>query len=690
VSSVTKACPSCAHPLPVEAAFCMMCGAATPQAIDKNTGEIRTYSADRIPSPDKSRLQRALGGNYELGKLIGRGGFAEVFLVHDKRLKRDLALKALRPDLVISEHLLTRFRREAETVAALRHPHIVPIYDIGEADGIAYILMPLIQGESLRALLMREGPRPVREATRIMLEASDALGAAHEAGVVHRDIKPENIMLEGKTRRVQLMDFGIAKAIDTSGDEGPGLTSTGMLVGTPHYMSPEQASGEPNLDHRSDQYSLAVVAYQMITGSLPFDGESTRAVLFQQMVGVPKSLRDLVPDVPASVAFTIDRALSKDPKDRFASMEAFSEAISGPDIWPLGATGATDAITAATPAPSTPTLGAATQATPVPKKRAWLPLAGVGVVLVAAAAFVLRPKTPAAPESMAAAPNTQAAAPAATPPATSSVAPPPSPTPTPAGSVAPPPPAATGTRRNPAGPTPANPPATPAAAPAAAVGSCQAAVTAKKWPDALKLCAAEGDAGNAASARLLAGIYRAGTGVEKSDAEAANWYRKAVGGGDAQAAHRLGIMYANGQGVTQNDVEATNLLRKAADGGVTEAWPLIAERYEQGLGTRRSDQEAAFWYRRAAERGSRDAQYNLGEMYNRGRGVQKSEDEAAAWFSKAAEQNHPAAEYQLGMMYLRGKGGLTKDEAVGLEWLERAAAQGHGEAIKEVAKRKRP
>ncbi|MCK6449206.1 MAG: serine/threonine protein kinase, partial [Planctomycetes bacterium] len=204
---------------------------------------------------------------------------------------------ALRPDLVISEHLLTRFRREAETVAALRHPHIVPIYDIGEADGIAYILMPLIQGESLRALLMREGPRPVREATRIMLEASDALGAAHEA----------------------VMDFGLAKqqVVDgpNCGTSSLLSTQTGMILGTPHYMSPEQASGEPNLDHRSDQYSLAVVAYQMITGSLPFDGESTRAVLFQQMVGVPKSLRDLVPDVPASVAFTIDRALSKDPKD---------------------------------------------------------------------------------------------------------------------------------------------------------------------------------------------------------------------------------------------------------------------------------------------------------------------------------------------------------------------------------------
>ncbi|MGE0439311.1 MAG: serine/threonine-protein kinase [Gemmatimonadales bacterium] len=660
-----------------------MCGAATPQAIDKATGEIRAYtSTDRIPSPDKARIQRGLGSGYEVGKLVGRGGFAEVFLVHDRRLKRDLALKALRPDLVISDALLTRFRREAETVAALRHPHIVPIYDIGESEGIAYILMPLIQGESLRSLLTREGPRPVREATRILLEAADALAAAHEAGVIHRDIKPENIMLEGKGRRVQLMDFGIAKAIDNT-DSGPGLTSTGMLVGTPHYMSPEQASGEANLDHRSDQYSLAVVAFQMITGALPFDGDSTRAVLFQQMVGVPKSLRDLVPDIPAALAFAVDRALSKDPKDRFPSMEAFSEAIAGPDAWPL--TGlSSDSVAGAVV-----TAGAATTPTaavPAPRKRSWLPAVGIVAVLSAVGAVAwLWPKGSATPATLAQNPVPQGAPPAA---------PPPAPVPAPSGPTA----TDSSTATRPPAAASSNRPATPPSAPTRTASppppppsaGCQALIAGRRWTDAAKSCTTEAEAGGVVAARLLGSLYQRGNGFTRSDSAAAVWYRKAVAGGDAPAAYRLGIMYANGQGTTQNDVEATALLRTAADGGVKESWPLLAERYEQGLGIKRSDQEAAFWYRRAADEGERSAQFNLGEMYNRGRGVQKNENEAAVWFSKAAEQGHPGAEYELGMLYIRGRGGLTKDEEVGVQWLERAAAQGHAEAKKEVEKRNRP
>ncbi len=668
-----------------------MCGAATPHSIDKVTGEIRQYSSDRIPSPDLNRLQRVLGSNYDLGKLIGRGGFAEVFLVHDRRLKRDLALKALRPDLVISEALLARFRREAETVAALRHPHIVPIYDIGEAEGIAYILMPLIQGESLRALLMREGPRPVLEASRILREASDALGAAHEAGVIHRDIKPENIMLEGKARRVQLMDFGIAKAIDHT-DGTPGLTSTGMLVGTPHYMSPEQASGDPHLDNRSDQYSLAVVGFQMITGSLPFDGESTRAVLFQQMVGVPKSLRDLVPDVPAGVAFAIDRALSKDPKDRFPSMDAFREAISGSDSWPPE--GAVSSV-APRPSVSTPNVGAAAVVA-TPARLRWVPVAALGAVAVVATAVALwsttrdrGPATPLAPVPVAVnpvAPTTTSTAPVPDP--GSPVAQKPSP---PAGGAQ----TAVAPNRRVSGTGPANPAAssparTPAVTPAPGSATCQAANGSKKWTDALKLCTAEAEAGSAVASRLLAGLYQRGSGVAPSDSAAAFWYRKASAGGDAQSSYRLALVYGAGTGVIQNDVEATNLMRKAAEGNVEAAWPLLAERYEQGLGVKRNDKEAAVWYRKAADGGERAAQFNLGEMFMRGRGVEKSEEEAAQWFSKAAQLDHPGAEYQLGMMYIRGRGGIPKDEGVGLQWLEKAAAQGHEEAKKEVAKRRRP
>ena len=673
-----------------------MCGAKTPQGIDKVTGEIRENTTGRLPSPDFSRLRKALGANYELGKLIGRGGFAEVFLVHDKRLKRDLALKALRPDLIISEALLARFRREAETVAALRHPHIVPIYDVGEAEGIAYILMPYIRGESLRGLLLREGPRPTREATRILLEAADALGAAHEAGVIHRDIKPENIMLDGKARRVQLMDFGIAKAIDAS--DATGLTSTGMLVGTPHYMSPEQASGEPNLDHRSDQYSLAVVGFQMITGSLPFDGESTRAVLFQQMVGVPKNLRDLVPDIPASVAFAVDRALAKDPKDRFPSMEAFTEAIAGPDAWPLGPTteltaGATSAVvTRAAVAPVT-----VVTAAPKPAKRRWIPVAtlgGLAVVATVVAVVATRsrstvpPVVPPAPQSAGPAPTTGAAAvpaPSPAPPATTALTPPPPPP------VASPAPAETRVSpRRPAVVTAKGDSAGAGAAAVPPVGSnCATAFRASRWSDAATLCRDEGEKGNAAAAGMMATLHQRARGVERSDSAVAYWFRKAAAAGDAQAAHRLGTMYASGTGVLQNDVEATRFLRQAGEAGIAESWAVLAERYEQGLGTRRDDKEAAAWYRKAADNHDRAAQYNLGQMYLRGRGVAKSEQEAANWLSKAAEQNHPGAEYEIGMMYVRGRG-LPKDEVVGLQWLERAAQHGHQEAKKEVEKRRRP
>jgi serine/threonine-protein kinase len=231
VASPTHLCPSCNTALPEQAAFCYVCGSATPPAIDRLTGEIAipdgvppapTASADLIRN-----LRASLGNHYELHELIGRGGFAEVFRVRDMWLKRDLALKALRPDLTVSETLLARFRREAEAVAALRHPNIVPIYDIGEAAGVMYILMPLIKGESLKSLLVRDGRRPIAEARRILLEAASALGSAHEAGVVHRDIKPENIMLGAKARRVHAWTSD-AKMMVAAGDA---LTSGRTIVG---------------------------------------------------------------------------------------------------------------------------------------------------------------------------------------------------------------------------------------------------------------------------------------------------------------------------------------------------------------------------------------------------------------------------------------------------------------------------
>jgi serine/threonine-protein kinase len=248
--------------MPTDAAFCAMCGGsmASPVLGDTLVGEGRgsgSASSSWELAPEK--LQAALGTSYELGRLLGRGGYAEVFAIRDTRLKRELAVKVLRPDLILTEALVARFRREAEAVAALEHPNIVSVYDVGERDGICWLVMPLVRGETLKSRLAREQRLAVPEARRILVEAASALQAAHAAGVVHRDIKPENLMLESRTGRVLLMDFGIAKAMDTAGDDR--ITGTGVVIGTPQDMSPEQAMGSQSPDPRSDQYSLAVVGY---------------------------------------------------------------------------------------------------------------------------------------------------------------------------------------------------------------------------------------------------------------------------------------------------------------------------------------------------------------------------------------------------------------------------------------------
>ena len=358
VSPVPHPCPRCGRAAESSAAFCSACGArlgTAELALDTAPPAAGPGVPDTAPYPPEPhsargggvtaspavgsyapvqamdalahRLAAALGPSYEVGTLLGRGGFAEVYAVRDLRLKRDLAVKVLRPDLVLTEALLERFRREAETVAALRHPNIIPIFDIGERDGLVYLVMPLIRGETLRARLQREERIEPAAARRLLHEAATALAAAHEAGIVHRDVKPDNIMLEGRAARVLLMDFGIAKALDAGPELGAGLTQTGMALGTPHYMSPEQAFGERTIDGRSDQYSLAVVGYAMLTGQLPFPGDSVGMILKQQISDQATPLRTLVPDVPDDLADALDRAMRKDPDARFANAEEFAAAL---------------------------------------------------------------------------------------------------------------------------------------------------------------------------------------------------------------------------------------------------------------------------------------------------------------------------------------------------------------------------
>ncbi len=326
--SAISTCPSCAEPLPQGARFCPACGHATPLSFNPATWEVAVApgapAGEEEGADHRARLQRALGDGLKIRRLLGRGGFAEVWSAFDVRLKREVAVKTLRYDLVISDTLLQRFQREAEAVAKLRHPNIIPIYEVGEGEGIAYFVMPMIEGESLGEALDREGQFSVEETCRIVRECAEALAAAHRAGIVHRDIKPDNIMLEGPERRPIVMDFGIAKA--TSGADAK-LTGTGMAMGTPHYMSPEQASGETNLDARSDEYALALVAYRMLIGRSPFDADTMAGLIMKQITEVPKSVSSVRSDVPRELSDALGRALSKNPASRFATLEEFAAAI---------------------------------------------------------------------------------------------------------------------------------------------------------------------------------------------------------------------------------------------------------------------------------------------------------------------------------------------------------------------------
>jgi serine/threonine protein kinase len=676
--ATTRLCPSCSTPLPEQATVCYVCGSATPPAIDKETGEIlipegfiRSGSATEALV---AKLKPALGNHYELGHLIGRGGFAEVFQVRDLWLKRDLALKAIRPDLGVSETILARFRREAEAVAALRHPNIVPIYDIGEAEGIMYILMPLIKGESLKSLLIRDGRRPINEARRILLEASGALGAAHEAGLIHRDIKPENIMLEGKARRVLVMDFGIAKVMDAAGDST--LTSTGTIVGTPHYMSPEQASGDPRIDHRTDQYSLAVVGYHMLTGAVPFEGESTRQVLFKQMMESPRSMRELVPEVPQALMEAVSRAMAKDAAERFPSMEAFAEAIEQTVI--------------------EETRAAALAAVPKRKRypAAWM-AAGAGLLVVAAVSAALLSKSPRAESAK---PDSTQIRPAAdslradsirAAESLAAVTPGGQPTATPAPPAPPPPPnsrrSADSARRQTT--TAVNPAPAPPPAPVSTAATCARAAASDDRDLAFRICTQEAERGNPVSQRLLAGLYDQSQ-VPGHDVEAATWYRKAADAGDLPSLFRYGQLLSLGKGVEKNELDATARIKQAAEAEYQPSWLVLADRYERGIGSRRSDTDAAYWIRKAAERGDVTAQARLGDLYLRGKGVSKDEVEAMRWLRLAADKGNRDAQYEVGMAYLRGRGGMAKSDSMGYSWLAKAAEKGHPDAQREIQRRK--
>ena len=271
----------------------------------------------------RAELAKALGARYEILDLHGQGGMGMVFCARELALERLVAIKVLDPGAALTADARDRFRREARLAAALSHPSIVPLFDFGETRDFAYIVMAFVRGESLGRRLRHEGKLAPDAARRILLDLTDALDHAHSRGIIHRDLKPENVLVDGESGRALLADFGIAKALA----DGRHLTGSGVAIGTPEYMSPEQAAGKRDIDGRSDLYALGVLGYTMLAGRPPHQGEGVADVITKHLIEDPVPLRELAPTAPQDLVAAISRCLEKNPDRRWADARALHRAL---------------------------------------------------------------------------------------------------------------------------------------------------------------------------------------------------------------------------------------------------------------------------------------------------------------------------------------------------------------------------
>lgn len=315
MSNETQVCPACHTPLPAEAHFCLNCGTPTPT---EPGVPARTQPTGAV---EVSRVRLALSERYRIDRVLGEGGMATVYLAEDLKHKRTVAVKVMRPEL--AETLGSdRFLREIEIAAQLNHPNILPVFDSGSTKGILWYVMPYIEGESLPARLHRETQLPVAEALRIAREVAEALAYANGRGIIHRDIKPANILLSHGHALVA--DFGIARAM---GNDAGSITKTGLAVGTPQYMSPEQATGARDVDGRADVYALGAVLYEMVSGEPPFTGPTMQAVIARSLTESPRPLSATRQGLPPRLTTLVTRALAKSPSDRFQTTSDMATAL---------------------------------------------------------------------------------------------------------------------------------------------------------------------------------------------------------------------------------------------------------------------------------------------------------------------------------------------------------------------------
>lgn len=638
-------------------------------------------------------------GQYRILEEIGHGGMAIVYKAYQPSLDRIVAIKVLAPQHAQAPGYRDRFFQEAKAVARLSHPNILEVHDVGMDEDWSYIVMKFVSGPTMRKFIGE--PMPLARASNIIEQIAAGLDHAHSHGVIHRDIKSSNILMEGDW--VFITDFGIAKIMEAS----IALTGTGELMGTPAYMSPEQGSGKP-VDHRTDIYSLGIVLYELITGRVPFTGETPYGVIFKHVNDPLPMPRCYIPDLPENVERVVLKALAKDPDHRYESAgqmaAALREAVAAASrdaapgrplaAEPAGVVGAQHLQPQREISSFQAVEGFATCPKPAEPQQKKKPLSSFRrVALILACGALLLSGISLAYFSMRGGGGKERTASEQTPPAevrTQDGAP--------------------------SEPKPQESPQQTTLQPGdlqvqyeqatrflqdknyaealdrfgrlAAQGHIasqnelgrmhmQGLGVNKDFHEAAEWFGKAADRGDAGGRVGLGILYlRGGPGVQKDEKAALNWFKLAAEQGDPDGEFHFGNMYRYGRAVKQDFRAAAKWLKKAAEQGHAESESELGYMYMHGLGVEKNFKEAVKRFTKAADQGHMESQNELGYMYVQGLGVKKDFKEAAGWFQKAADKGYAGSQINLGMLYLKGGYGIQQDDQAALSWFKLAAEQG--------------